>query len=54
MTDKDLSKVVDKFKIRRARVKRQKERKRNRKDKVTCLGFDGKKDKKPKNLLILR
>ena len=56
VTDKDLSKVVDKFKIRRARLKRQKERKRKRKDetsgKVTCLGFDGKKDKKTKQKLI--
>ena len=55
VTDKDLSNVVDKFKIRRARVKRQKERKRKRKDetsgKVTCLGFDGKKDKKTKTLI---
>ena len=55
VTDKDKSKVVDKYKVRRARKKRQQEKKRKRKEEtsgqVTCLGFDGKKDKNTKVLM---
>ena len=49
VTGVDLSNVVDKYKIRRARKKRQKEKKRKRfletNSNITCLGFDGKRDK---------
>ena len=50
VTAEDVSKVVDRSKIRRMRKKRQKEAKKRRreeaKDGVQCLGLDGKKDKK--------
>jgi hypothetical protein len=54
VTDSDKTKVVDRYKIRRARKKRQVVKKRRRKEEtsgeVRCLGFDGKKDKHTKVL----
>ena len=50
VTAEDKSKVVDRSKIRRERKKRQKQTKKKRKEqaqnRLQCLGFDGKKDKK--------
>ena len=50
VTAEDVSKVVDRSKIRRMRKKRQKEAKKRRREEakhgVQCLGLDGEKDKK--------
>lgn len=54
VTESDKSQVVDRYKIRRERKKRQVIKKRKRKEetsgRVKCFGFDGKKDKKTKVL----